>query len=405
MKERAGTVPFSALLVMVLTLLSLVPAASAQKSPRRPPQPPKVVNPPQYDSPPLPDDPPDYDPFRDEGGVPGLEEDPDTPTLEGGPNIGWGATFPSAPLSVSVFGGRVVVCTNGGTVHALSSSSGKELWRSGVGGPVTGAPAIADGNLVVGTSLGALVALDMTNGQRKKVDTGDSAYTYPLLSTPDRLVAMTGGSRLEIHDAASLRLLGRAQVFGEVSVPPVIGGDLVLVATSQGSVTAYSVENGVQAWSVRLSGQITAPITVLSGFPSVAIVGTSLGSVVGLDLTTGHELWSQQSVGAFVGSALLQGRLLLAFKGSSLIEVNPITGKLKGTGMISSNPVAAPVFTPSGVAIFLSGGRVDLHRPDLTRTTRVQLPASIVDQPVGQSTRIYAALRENAVYCLIFPEE
>ncbi|MFH0946824.1 MAG: PQQ-binding-like beta-propeller repeat protein [Planctomycetota bacterium] len=363
-----------------------------------------MLEPPEFENPPLPADPPDYDPFRDEGGVPGLEEDPNIPALEGGPNIGWAATFPSDPLSVTVFGGQVVVCTNGGTVHALSSTSGRELWHAAVGGPVTGAPAMADGNLVVGTSLGALVSLDPTNGQRKRVETGDAAYLFPLVSGPEQLVAMTDGSSLEIHDAASLRLLGRAQVYGEVTAPPVIGGELVLVATSQGSVVAYQVENGVQAWSARLSGQISAPITVLAGFPSVAIVGTSLGSVVGLDLATGHELWSHQAVGAFVGSAIQQGRLLLAFKGNSLSELNPVTGKLKNTAVISSNPVAAPVFTPAGVAIFLSGGRVDLLRPDLTRTDRVQLPGPIVGQPVGQSTRIYAALRESAVYCLKFPE-
>ena len=389
--------PLSGLLLSILAQ-----SATAQQSPPRPRNPPKVLEPPEFGQPALPADPPNYDPFRDEGGVPGIPEEELNPEHLAGPHVGWAATIASAPLGVFVSAGRVFVNTSGGMVHALSVSTGRELWRSRVGAPVTARATIAAGQLVVGTSLGTLISFDPQTGERKNVLTGGGEYTLPLVASEERLVVLTSSSRLQLHEASSLRMLHQRQISGEVRVAPVIAGDLVLLATRQGSVVAHQLEDGVEAWSARLAGQIVTPITMLHGFPTVAVVGTSLGSVVGFDVATGRELWQHQASGAYVGGALSQGRLLLAFRGNNLTELNPVNGHPVRPAMIGGDPVAPPLFTPSGVAVFLNGGYVDLYSLDLTRLDRLQLPGRIVGLPVAAGSRFYAALSEGAVYSLKF---
>jgi len=390
------------LLITGLALFLFDAPAGGQQSPPRPPHPKNRPVPPEFGESPLPEDPPNYDPIRDAGGVPGVPDPELDPDLVAGPHVGWAATIPTGPARLTVSAGRVFVGTWGGMVHALSASSGAELWQVNVGAPATARPVLAAGRLVVGTNLGNLISVDPSTGARKGVLTGSGAFMLPLVATEEWLVAINSNSRLQFHEASSLRLVRQIRVPGEVQVAPVIAGDVVLLATQQGSVLAYQLEDGVLAWSARLSGQITAPLAVMPGFPSVVVAGTTTGSVVGLDLAMGHELWQHQTAGPYIGGSVSQGRLLLSFKGNTLTELNPVNGREIQPAMISGSPVAPPLFTPSGLAVFLSGGRVDLYSSDLMRLDRVQLPGSIVDLPAAGGSHFYAALREGAVYSLRF---
>ena len=86
------------------------------------------------------------------------------------------------------------------------------------------------------------------------------------------------------------RWLWQSQLRDLAVVPPVRVGDLAVVATLDGSVTAFSLATGIPAWSQRLNAEIRVGLQT-SGDQVVAIDQT--GTLACFD-STGNQRWSTQ---------------------------------------------------------------------------------------------------------------
>ena len=88
--------------------------------------------------------------------------------------------------------GRVYVGSNGGVVRALDVTSGRQLWRATVDGPVNGSLAVADGTVFVpvatvgdGAQVGpSVAALDESTGQLKWQTTIDTQKGADVFGSP-----------------------------------------------------------------------------------------------------------------------------------------------------------------------------------------------------------------------------
>lgn len=166
--------------------------------------------------------------------------------------------------------GRVFATDGLGDVVALNAADGKEIWRSKPGGPLRGAPTIANGQVYVLSQDNQIYALDQGDGK----------------------VVWTQSASLETQ-----------AVFG-VAAPAASSGTIV-AGFSSGELNAYRYENGRVLWQDALSRtSITTSVSSLADINADPVIDDGKvyaigqgGRMVALDIATGQRLWEQTFAG------------------------------------------------------------------------------------------------------------
>jgi len=166
--------------------------------------------------------------------------------------------------------GRVFATDGVGDVVALNAADGKEIWRAKPGGPLRGAPTVANGSVYVLSQDNQIFALDQSDGKVQWAQSG------------------------------TLETQG---VFG-VAAPAASQGTVV-AGFSSGELNAYRYENGRVLWGDALSRtSITTSVSSLSDIDAAPVVDNGRvfavgqgGRMVSLDLATGQRLWEQNFAG------------------------------------------------------------------------------------------------------------
>lgn len=169
-----------------------------------------------------------------------------------GTQLAWSAQVGAGNESMTpvVAAGRVFVASTAGTVAALDGSSGRDVWRMNVGGPI-----------------GAGV--------------GSDGQTAAVVTQSNQLVALADG-----REVWRVRLPARA------FTAPLVAGARVFVLTADRTVTAFDARNGARLWA---QSRTTEPL-VLSQSGALLAVGDTLvaglsGRLVGLDPVNGSVRW------------------------------------------------------------------------------------------------------------------
>ncbi|MES2336601.1 MAG: PQQ-binding-like beta-propeller repeat protein [Pseudomonadota bacterium] len=170
----------------------------------------------------------------------------------------------------SVEAGKVYATNGLGDVVALDANTGAELWRAKPGGPLRGAPTLANEQLYVLTQDNQLFALSQADGK----------------------VAWTSSGSLESQG-----------VFG-VAAPAVAQGTVV-TGFSSGELNAYRYENGRTLWADALSrSSMSTSVSALSDIDAEPVIDQGRayaigqgGRMVALDVLTGQRLWEQNLAG------------------------------------------------------------------------------------------------------------
>jgi outer membrane protein assembly factor BamB len=164
-----------------------------------------------------------------------------------------------------------IFATNGlGYVAALDESSGGILWQVRPGGPLRGAPSIANGAIYVMSQDNQLYSL--------KEEDGSTNWSA----------------------AASLEIAG---IFGSAS--PAVGQGTVVAGFSSGELNAYRYENGRQVWSDALQRtSIRTSVSSLSDVDADPVIDNGQvfavgqgGRMVALDITSGQRIWELNIAG------------------------------------------------------------------------------------------------------------
>jgi outer membrane protein assembly factor BamB len=171
----------------------------------------------------------------------------------------------------SLFGGGVaydngrIYATNGvGDAAAMDAKTGKLIWRVRPGGPLRGAPTVANDNVYVVTQDNQLFALNPANGATR----------------------WTGSGAVEI-----------AGVLGAAS--PAAAQGTVVAGFSSGELNAYRYENGQNLWQDALARtSISTSVTSLSDIDADPVIDSGRvyavgqgGRMVAIELITGQRIW------------------------------------------------------------------------------------------------------------------
>ena len=278
-----------------------------------------------------------------------------------------------------------IYATNGlGYVAALDERTGAITWQVRPGGPLRGAPTVANGTIYVVSQDNQIYSL--------KEQDGTTNWSQP----------------------ASLEIAG---VFGSAS--PAVGQGTVVAGFSSGELNAYRYENGREVWqdalqrtSIRTSvstlNDIDADPVIDSG--QVIAVGQG-GRMVALDLITGQRQWELNLAGIstpwlagdwifvvtdegkvvcvyrqnghirwitqlpqfqkpkskkgeieYSGPVLAGGRLVITGSNGALIFVDPTTGAFQSQTSVGAGVSLPPVVASSTLYIFDDRGRLHAFR-------------------------------------------
>ncbi len=190
----------------------------------------------------------------------------------------WSSQTPSDKGNeASLYGGGIaygdgrIFATNGlGYVAALDERTGGIAWQKRPGGPLRGAPTVANGSVYVMSQDNQIYSL--------KEDDGSSNWSQ----------------------AASLEIAG---VFGSAS--PAVGQGTVVAGFSSGELNAYRYENGRQVWQDTLQRtSISTSVSSLSDIDADPVIDNAQvfavgqgGRMVALDLISGQRIWEANIAG------------------------------------------------------------------------------------------------------------
>ena len=166
--------------------------------------------------------------------------------------------------------GRIFATNGLGFVSALSEENGGILWQVRPGGPLRGAPTVANGALYVISQDNQIYSL--------KEEDGTTNWSQP----------------------ASLEIAG---IFGAAS--PAVGQGTVVAGFSSGELNAYRYENGRQVWQDQLQRtSIRTSVSSLTDIDADPVIDNGQvfaigagGRMVGLDINSGQRLWEMNIAG------------------------------------------------------------------------------------------------------------
>lgn len=191
-----------------------------------------------------------------------------------------------------------------GNLLVFDLASRDILWRLDLGERVAGGMTLADGRLLLGTSQGAVIALDPSDGKELWRATVSSEVLSSPRSARGVVVARTVDGKIYGLDAAS----GKRLWIYERSVPvltlrgtaaPVIVDDVVISGFDSGNVVALGLGDGTVLWETPIAvsrGRTELErIIDIDGEPAVSdgviYAVTYQGRVAAIQLNSGRILW------------------------------------------------------------------------------------------------------------------
>lgn len=202
---------------------------------------------------------------------------------------------------VSFDGGRVYATSGLGDVSAFNAETGEEVWRVRPGGPLRGAPTIANDNVYVLSSDNQLYALNPADGKTRW------------------------------NGAGSVELAG---VLGVAS--PAAAQGTVVAGFSSGELTAYRYENGRVVWQDALARtSISTAVASLSDIDAEPVIDAGRvyaigqgGRMVALELNTGQRLWELNVAG--IATPWVAGEwVFVVTDDARLLAIARSTGKVR----------------------------------------------------------------------------
>ena len=268
---------------------------------------------------------------------------------------------------LAVGGTQLFVTTGFGTVVALDTASGAELWTQDLASYGGAYPTVYDDLLYIAARDGAAWAIDTSNGRIKWQVAGptvaashtggpgpavsDKYAVFPF-GTGDVLASFRKGGLRSWSSGLSGARLGLASTqVRDLTGQPVIEGSSVYLASSAGRMAAVDLNTGLRIWTAKQGSQ--GHILVAGG---AVFAVSDAGNLIRLSKDDGALIWStplpkftkksvksRAKIHAHYGPILAGGRLILASSDGLIRQFNPADGTLITTVDLPSGAASAPI--------------------------------------------------------------
>jgi outer membrane protein assembly factor BamB len=189
-------------------------------------------------------------------------------------------------------GPRVIFGSFENVVYAVDRQTGQKVWEKDTYGPITSPPAVVAGKLIVGNRNGLLVALNPATGQVvwRMLFWGSSVESEAVPGGSSLFYIGSSDMRRVSHiDANDGRVLWRADVFGWAWPRPAVSAELVYAASvgtspynmrHLGGLTALDRKTGKVVWRWPMPEW---PGSLLYGFAAPPVIEGQTLVIGGLD--------------------------------------------------------------------------------------------------------------------------
>lgn len=260
---------------------------------------------------------------------------------------------------------KAIFVTNAeGRVHALATDSGRLLWETNVEMAVTGATAVGEGLVVVGSRKGDVVALDAGNGERRWSGKVSSEVQAPPAIGKGIVVVQTVDGRivgLHANDGKQLWVFDRSEPALSLhgTSAPMVVGDFVLAGFANGKVVALQLADGKLLWEYavaqprgrneveRMVDVDAAPLLWGETLFAVAYQGRAIA----MDMRTGRERWTRD-VSSYAGLDADRGAVFIADERGWVLAVDDRAGaSLWRQEKLRGRRLSAPVLHDKAVVV------------------------------------------------------
>ena len=281
---------------------------------------------------------------------------------------------------VSVEGGRAFATNGVGEVVAFDAGTGAEVWRAKPGGPLRGAPTLANGQVYVVSQDNQLFALNQADG----------------------VVVWTQSASLESQG-----------VFG-VAAPAAAQGTIV-AGFSSGELNAYRYENGRSLWADALSrAGISTSVSALADIDAEPVIDQGRayaigegGRMVALEVVSGQRLWEQNLAG--ISTPWVAGEWVFVLTDDArLVCLARSTGRVRWIGQLpryrnekkSKGPISwvGPVLAGGKLWVANSQGLIASMSPaDGSIATQIETKGVYTHAPVVANNTLYVMSDEGTI--------
>jgi len=285
---------------------------------------------------------------------------------------------------VSYDNGRLYASSGAGDAAALDAKTGSIYWTVRPGGPLRGAPTIANDNVYVITQDNQLFALNPADGAVRWTGAGAVEIAgvlgaaAPAAAQGTVVAGFSSGEltayRYENGQVVWQDALARTSIsttvtsLSDIDAEPVIDAGRVYAVGQGGRMVAIELITGQRVWEINVAGIAT---------PWVAgdwiFVVTDEGQLLCLSRANGHARWLTQLAHFrnekkksdpidYVGPVLAGGRLVLANSLGQIIYVDPATGAVQATVETKLPVSLSPVVANNTLYILHENGQLSAWR-------------------------------------------
>ena len=287
---------------------------------------------------------------------------------------------------LAVDGETLYVTTGFGTVVALNTATGDEIWTQRLEGAATGVPTVQGALVYVVSRDGKAWAIDKTDGRVQwsipgiPSESGVSGGAGPAVNAKIAIFPYASGDLSATFPrggvrmwAASLAGQRRGRVYAEVvdiTGDPVIDGNRVYAGSSSGRIAALDATSGERIWTAT-DGAMNP---VWPSGDSVFAVSDQ-AELLRLDAATGERIWSialpyfearktrrRDSVYPHFGPVLAGGRVMVASGDGLLRSFAPEDGRLLSETPLSGGAASTMAVVDGTLYVVSSKGQLLAYR-------------------------------------------
>lgn len=246
-----------------------------------------------------------------------------------------------------------------GAIDVLDVGTGTQVGGIPFAGTLEGTPIFLDSLLVLPFSLAEsqLTAVNLrTMRQVWTLDTGP--IDAPLLRIGARIVAVTREGRVLCLTPGDTALVWEARMPAQIRTAAVAADSIVIVTTTGGDMTAFTLARGEERWRVPTGAAFTSSPAVADGI----VIGVNRsGRVTAVETLTGRQLWRcDLAVAVHAAPAVARDRAIIACASGDVVSLDPRTGAEQWRTALGTVISAAPLLTHAHVVAATAGGRLCL---------------------------------------------
>jgi outer membrane protein assembly factor BamB len=250
----------------------------------------------------------------------------------------WAVSLESAPSAAAGFDQEMAyVPVKGGELLAIALDEGAIRWRVVLA--TSFPPATGDG-LVFAGSESSVTALEQRTGREVwKSDLG-SPLSGPLYWDRGWVFASTEPGELIAIRTADGHVLWRNPLNAPLAIAPSSSDDRLYVSLNDGRLAAVGLENGQTAWTYALNETVTG----LLALEEQLLVGTRANVLHSISLDRGRVRWTQKAGADVIGAPTADERSIYFVGFDNVLRaLNRGNGNLRWTRNLPSRPAGGPL--------------------------------------------------------------